>query len=381
MDRALKMIMVFSVVGLLLATPFILAEPAHADALADAIAKAPPGTGKGQVDPQGVPGYLGIPGGLQINLIVAFFWAVWVGWVFSTVGAFGGIMAGVGHITIFGLGAYAKTFKDSAPTLNKFITDSIRVSNQWLVGLSALVSSITYAKQKRLVLPLGIALGLGSLFAAFLVVYTTMGKVKFSEYQGYFGLIVFIIGGFMVYDMTPKGQAKKKAAKEAVKAFEAAVKQKGDLSQQGVTTANFTLTKVEISFFGQTFSFNPIWAFVGGFFISAISSFIGVGGGFLYVPFLTSVVGLPMFVAAGTSALAVLISMVLSIFNFMVKGVTVYWAMIGVELVGIFVGSLLGPRTGKYIPEKGLKVFFIILAVYVGLDYTLKGFFNIRMLG
>jgi hypothetical protein len=85
-------------------------------------------------------------------------------------------------------------------------------------------------------------------------------------------------------------------------------------------------------------------------------------------------------VAAGTSALAVLISMILSIFNFMIKGVTIYWAMIGVELVGIFIGSLLGPRTGKYIPEKGLKVFFIILAIYVGLDYTLKGFFNITMI-
>ena len=32
-----------------------------------------------------------------------------------------------------------------------------------------------------------------------------------------------------------------------------------------------------------------------------------------------------------TSALAVLISMILSIFNFMIKGVTVYWALIGIE--------------------------------------------------
>lgn len=369
------------VVLALVAAFMAAANPAVAAGLEDAIAQAPKGTEKGQIDPNAAPGYLGIPGGKQINLVVAFFWAVWVGWVFSTVGAFGGIMAGVGHITVFGLGAYAKTFKDTAPTLNKFITDSIRVSNQWLVGLSALVSSVNYAKQKRLVIPLGVSLGLGSLLAAFLVVYTTMGKIKFSEYQGYFGLIVFIIGGFMVYEMTPRGQSKKKAAKEAAKAFETAVKQKGDISQQGVKTTAFNLTSVEISFFGQTFKFNPIWAFVGGFFISAVSSFIGVGGGFLYVPFLTSVVGLPMFVAAGTSALAVLISMVLSIFNFMIKGVTVYWAMIGVELVGIFVGSMLGPRTGKYIPEKGLKWFFIVLAVYVGLDYTLRGFFNIRMFG
>jgi uncharacterized membrane protein YfcA len=373
---ALVVLLLFCI-GLLLAAGQALA----ADPLSEAIAKAPQGTGKGQIDPAAAPGYLGIPGGQQISLPIALIWAIWVGWVFSTVGAFGGIMAGVGHISIFGLGAYAKTFKNTAPALNKFITDSIRVSNQWLVGLSALVSSINYGKQKRLIIPLGICLGLGSLLAAFLVVYTTMGKIKFSQYQGWFGLIVFVIGGFMIYELTPRGQASKKAAKNAAKAFEATIKQKGDITQMGVETVRLSMARTEISFFGQTFGFSPMWAFVGGFFISAISSFIGVGGGFLYVPFLTSVVGLPMFVAAGTSALAVLISMILSIFNYMIKGVTVYWAMIGVELVGIFIGSMIGPRTGKYIPEKGLKIFFIILACYVGLDYTLRGFFNIRIFG
>ncbi|MBU0545518.1 MAG: sulfite exporter TauE/SafE family protein [Proteobacteria bacterium] len=379
MNKNLKAVLMLLLISAVFVLPIALAGEAHAGKLQDAIAKAPQGVEKGQIDPTAKPGYLGIPGGLQINLFVAFIWAVWVGWVFSTVGAFGGIMAGVGHISIFGLGAYAKTFKDSAPELNKFITDSIRVSNQWLVGLSAMVSSVNYAKQKRLIIPLGLCLGMGSLIAAFLVVYTTMGKIKFSEYQGYFGLIVFIIGAFMVYEMTPKGQAGKKNAKAAAKAFEDTIKQKGDITSQGVKTQGFNMKRIEISFFGQTFGFSPIWAFVGGFFISAISSFIGVGGGFLYVPFLASVVGLPMFVAAGTSALAVLISMILSIFNFMIKGVTVDWLMIGVELVGIFIGSMVGPRTGKYIPEKGLKWFFIVLACYVGLDYTLRGFFNYRI--
>jgi uncharacterized protein len=361
--------------------PLMVVSEAHAQTpLERAIAKAPEGTGAGQIDPDAPRGYLGIPGGPRVNLLLAFIWAVWVGWVFSTVGAFGGIMAGVGHMAVYGLGDYARSFRSTAPELNKFVTDSIRVSNQWLVGLSALVSTINYLKQKRLVLSLGICLGLGSLFAAFLVAFTTVGKISFSQYQGFFGLIVFVIGGFMIYEMTPRGQHMKKSAKAAAKAFEDTVRQKGDISQQGVQTTAFKFTRVEISFFGQTFHFNPLWAFAGGFFISAISSFIGVGGGFLYVPFLTSVVGLPMFVSAGTSALAVLISMVLSIFNFMIRGVLVDWGLIGVQLVGIFVGSMVGPRTGKYLPEKGLKWFFIVLAIYVGLRFTLRGFFGIQIL-
>lgn len=374
--------LVMLLLALAVVMPMLIPEPAvAADKLAEAIAAVPQGTEKGQIDPSAPKGVYGIPGAPSPGLILCFFWAIWVGWIFSTVGAFGGIMAGVGHITIYGLGAYAKTFKDTAPTLNKLITDSIRVSNQWLVGLSALVSSVNYGRQKRLVTSLGFFLGIGALFATLLVVFTTAGKVKFSQYQGWFGLCVWLIFMFMVYEMSPKGQASKKAAKEAAKAFEDTVKGKGDISDNGVKTLKWSLAKTEISFFGQTFSFSPMWAFVGGFLISALASFIGVGGGFLYVPFLTSVVGLPMFVVAGTSAVAVLIGMTFSIFNFMaLKGVMVYWPMIGVELIGIFVGSMIGPRTGKYIPEKVLKWIFLLLAFYIGLRYTLRGFFGIAML-
>ncbi|MGD9301214.1 MAG: sulfite exporter TauE/SafE family protein [Desulfobacterales bacterium] len=365
---------------LTVAIPFVGPTDALADRLSEAIAQAPAGTGKGQIDPQAAPGYLGIKGAPDINLVIGLLWAIWVGWIFSTVGAFGGIMAGVGHMTIYGLGAYAKTFKDTAPSLNKFITDSIRVSNQWLVGLSALVSSINYGRQKRLVTALGFFLGIGALFATLLIVFTTAGKISFSQYQGWFGLCVFVIGGFMIYEMTPRGQASKKSAQDAAKAFESSIKEKKDITEQGIKTVKLSLMKTEFSFFGQTFAFSPLWAFVGGFIISAIASFLGVGGGFLYVPFLTSVVGLPMFVVAGTSALSVLIGMIFAIFNFMVlKGVEVFWPMIGAELVGIFIGSMIGPRTGKYIPAKVLKGIFILLALFIGLRYTLRGFFGISI--
>ena len=114
---------------------------------------------------------------------------------------------------------------------------------------------------------------------------------------------------------------------------------------------------------------------LGGFVIAAISAFIGVGGGFLYVPFLTSVAGLPMFIVAGTSALAVLVSMITSIFTFMfVKSVPVDFVLIFTELIGIAIGSVLGPMTSKYIPDIWLKRLFVVLAVYVGVGYLTKGF-------
>jgi hypothetical protein len=224
---------------------------------------------------------------------------------------------------------------------------------------------------------LGIALGLGSIAGAVFIPILTGGKISFRQYQGWFGVFVFVVGAVLLYELTPKGQASKKAAKQAAQAFEKSVKEKKDLVSQGIALKKFSLTHTSFSFFGVDFSFNPIWAFVGGLVIAAISSFIGVGGGFLYVPYLTSLVGAPMYVVAGTSAMAVLVSMLTSITGYItVAKAGMDWGLIGIELIGIFVGSMIGPRTQKYIPDKWLKIIFIILALYVGLGYFSQGFFG-----
>lgn len=372
------------VIGLLAAVAVVatvaLTEPAMAGLLEDAIAKTPQGAGKGMIDAKASPGYLGIPGAPHPFLLYGFLWAVWVGWIFSSVGAFGGIMAGVGHITIFGLADYAKTFKKTSPVLNKLLTDSIRVSNQYLVGLSAFISSTNYYRMGRLVLPLGICLAIGSIAGSIIIPIVTAGKINLSSYLGYFGLCVFVIGAFLFYETTERGQKGKKAAKAAAAAFEKAhIKRANgeqvDEAAAGVQTKSWSVGRITFTFYGVEFSFSPIVPIIGGFFIAALASFLGIGGGFLFVPFLTSIAGLPMFLVAGTSALAVLIGMITSIFSYMfIKGIPVYWPLIGIELVGIFIGSMVGPRTSKYIPDIWLKRLFVVLALYVGLRYVTKGF-------
>ena len=359
----------------------IVAETSWAQVsnLQEAIDAAPRGTERGEIDPAAPLGYLGIPGGPQINLILAFIWAIWVGWIFSTVGAFGGIMAGVGHITVYGLGNYAGTFRQTAPTINRAVTDSIRVSNQFMVGTSALISSINYYKMGRLVLPVAGALAIGSIAGSYLIPLLTAGKVSFRDYVGYFGIFVLFLGCYMLYETTPRGAAGKKKAKQAADAFESTMKKKRsgekvDTSELGVKMTKFSLGKIAFTFYGVEFSFNPLFPVLGGFVIAAIAAFLGVGGGFMLVPFLTSVTGLPMYLSAGTSALAVLIGMITSILSYLQQGVLVHWPLIGTQLVGIVVGSMVGPYTSQYIPDKWLKRVFIILAFYVGFDFMARGF-------
>jgi uncharacterized membrane protein YfcA len=369
------------------AAPAVAAAGApKASKLAAAIAKAPRGTEKGQIDDSKPVGFLGIPGAPTVNPILAFCWALWVGWIFSTVGAFGGVMAGVGHMSIFGLGSFAGPLKKSAPELGRIITDSIKISNQFMGGLSAAISSFNYLRMGRLVLPLAISLGLGSLIGAWGAQELSAGKLDFKSYQGYFGLFVLVLGSWLLYETSPSGQAKKQTATKAARAFEEAMKKQKsgevvEVCNLGMHIQKFNLTTCEFTFYGVPFHFKPLLPFMGGVLISAVAAFLGVGGGFLLVPFLTSVTQLPMYLAAGTSALAVLISMITSIITLMSKGTSVEWGLIGIELAGVVAGSIIGPKTSRYLSDKLMKRIFIVLSFYIGTGYLLAGFFGYKIPG
>ncbi|MFO7984677.1 MAG: sulfite exporter TauE/SafE family protein [Desulfatiglandaceae bacterium] len=417
MKGSLKWIMCAMVIAGVVAAPLLVATPASADKLSEAIEQ---GISDGKIEKDAEPGFLGIPGAPGVNYIIGFLWAIWVGWIFSTVGAFGGIMAGVGHITIFGLGDYAKDFGKGYP-MNKLLTDSIRVSNQWLVGLSGLISSTNYFRMGRLVAPLGMCLAIGGVGGSWLVPELTAGKISLKAYIGYFGIAVLALGIILFRETTKAGQAKRKKAKEAAASFEKAAKG-GEDTKEGVRilqgswvlmfialivvvasalwinlmggnqwvayilvfigwALTFFVGTIRFTFYGVEFDFKAFIPMLGGIFIAALASFLGVGGGFLYVPFLTSVTGLPMFLVAGTSALVVLVGMIVSIFSYMVgKGVVIQWGFIGAELIGIFIGSMIGPRTSKYIPDIWLKRLFVVLAFYVGIRYLTKGFLGYSIL-
>jgi uncharacterized protein len=136
-----------------------------------------------------------------------------VGWIFSTVGAFGGIMAGVGHMTIYGLGPYAGTFRQTIPALNRTLTDSIRTSNQFLVGLSALDQHHQLPEGKTACLAPGPRPCIGSIAGALLIPWLTGGKITFQAIPGVVRRVRPGGGFVLIWETTSKGQQSKKAAK------------------------------------------------------------------------------------------------------------------------------------------------------------------------
>ena len=112
--------------------------------------------------------------------------------------------------------------------------------------------------------------------------------------------------------------------------------------------------------------------FAAGFLIAAISSIFGLGGGFLIVPFLTDVIGIPVFLAAGISILVVLISSLTSVSNYIRMGVPVVIPVLSATLAGVIIGSIAGSKVSRRLNEKMLKYILMILLAFVGVFYVFK---------
>ncbi|WP_088189210.1 sulfite exporter TauE/SafE family protein [Desulfosporosinus sp. FKA] len=298
--------------------------------------------------------------GVTVNPIVVIIWMAFVGFVFSTIGAAGGILAGVGHITIFGMKK----------------ANVIKPMNQILTLVSPIISTPLYLRERRLVIPAAVSLGVGGIIGALLGSWLSHTYLKeMASYQPVFGLITFVIAGRMWYEMTPKFREKQQKVKKATKAFEAKVKElkaAGKMSEIKEIGVNFSEMGIKntFTFAGETFRYNTIAPFLAGVFVAIISAALGVGGGFLLVPFLSSALGFPMFIVAGTSTMSIVISSLTSISNYLRMGSKLDLPMVGFELIGILVGSYLGPILSKYIKGIYLKGFLAVVLTYIGIGYV-----------
>lgn len=302
--------------------------------------------------------------GVSVNPILLILWSLFVGYVFSTVGAAGGILAGVGHISIFGITN----------------ANTVKPMNQVLTLISPIISSPLYFRERRLVVPAAIALGLGGIVGAMIgssLSHTYLADM--STYKPYFGIVTLFIAVKIWSEMLPSAQEKQKTVKQANKAFEEKVKElraAGRMNELKDIGVKFSETGIKntFTFAGQTFSYNTLSPFLAGLLVAIVSAALGVGGGFLLVPYLTSILGFPMFIVAGTSTLSILVSSATSIGNYIRMGSALDFAMLGFEVVGVIVGSYLGPVLSKYIKGQYLKIFLAVVLTYIGFKYLLTMF-------
>jgi hypothetical protein len=300
---------------------------------------------------------------LDFNPFLAFAWSMMAGFIMAMGAGGGGILAGIGHISVLGIGD----------------PNMIKVVNQILEFASRLFSVPMYQRQKRLLWPLAISFGIGAPIGAVVGSwFSTHYLDDMSVYKPVFGALVALVAGRVLYEGWAKGGARNPGLSKANAASDR-IREAYD-SSKGPANASKARAlaprvlevgwrRVSMDCAGEVFTFNPAAAAGGGFLISFIGSTIGVGGGFLVAPFMASVLLFPMFMVVGTALVALMVPLAVSVITYILLHVNVDWWLVAIEVPGIVLGSFLGPVVNRRMNEKALKTFVAVILVAIGIYY------------
>jgi hypothetical protein len=114
-----------------------------------------------------------------------------------------------------------------------------------------------------------------------------------------------------------------------------------------------------------------------GFVFGLVSGMLGIGGGIVMVPVMTTILGYPIRQAIGTSTAFMLCSSVGGVISYIINGLSVpglppfslgyvdiaFWAVLAVVSVPV---AQLGVRAAHRIPPDRIRILFILLMVVMG---------------
>lgn len=119
-------------------------------------------------------------------------------------------------------------------------------------------------------------------------------------------------------------------------------------------------------FHGETYTIDIPKAIITGLLVGFFSGLMGVGGGFVAVPLMVGLLGVPMHVAVGSSLIIVI--------GAASSGVIVYWEqgnvapiMAGLLSLGGVVGAQIGAMASQKLPDIALRKIFGGLMLIIGL--------------
>ncbi len=269
-------------------------------------------------------------------------WGIVVGAVFSTIGAAGGILASFGLISLFGI---------TEP-------NSVKPMTQIILLVSALVFIPSYFRRAAICWRLGLLLGAGGLVGAY--VGSTLSAIYLSDMKTFlplFGILTLAIAAQIIWKLlSQRNQPAPKSQPNSTK---------------GVNVKFIDTKWLEFSYADQNYRI-PLWSpLLAGAVISMTAAIFGVGGGFLLVPYMASVLKMPMHIIPGTAAIAIFISLSVSIGNYLSLGAPLHMDILIPLMIGALAGALAGPYINKRVKNSWLQMGLAVIVIGIGLKYTL----------
>jgi uncharacterized membrane protein YfcA len=302
---------------------------------------------------------------IYMNPLVVFVGAFIIGCLFVIMGAAGGLFTAAFQVTILG----------TKGPIGINAANTIKPTNLFLTLCSPITGLRTYFKEKRFAWPVALFFAAGIVIGAFFLGPNFSAKyLPLKAYKFWLGIICLVIGIKLFMESLPSAIEKKKAMKAIIQKFNAAVKeakQSGKAMELGkVEFEKFNLVKFDMKFWGETFVARPLMMLIAGILMGMIASSFGVGGGFMFMPFMTTIMGYPMYLAVPIALAGTFATSLGGISKYFLMGYQPDWLMAAVIAAGAIVGGMVGPRIQKHLPEILLKRMLAIALIIVFMNYT-----------
>ncbi len=304
-------------------------------------------------------------GGIYMNPLVVFFGAFIIGVFFVVMGAAGGLFTVTFQLTILG----------TMGPLGINAANTIKPTNLFLTLFSPITGLRSYFKEKRFAWPLAIFFAAGIMIGSFFLGPNFSAKyLPLKAYKFYLGIICLVMGIKLFMESLPSAIEKKKSMKAIVQKFKHArneAKINGKKLKLGrLEFENFNLLKFDMNFWDETFVARPLLMFMTGILMGMIASSFGVGGGFMFMPFMTSILGYPMHLAVPIALAGTFATSVGGIAKYILMGYQPDWLMAVCIAAGAILGGMVGPKIQKHLPEVFLKRLLALALIIVFMNYT-----------
>jgi uncharacterized membrane protein YfcA len=129
---------------------------------------------------------------------------------------------------------------------------------------------------------------------------------------------------------------------------------------------------------GNRFSGSAKVALIGteGLVVGTVTGFVGAGGGFLIIPALVLLVGLPMKIAVGTSLFIIAAKSLIGFVGDIQQQAQMDWGLLltvsAIAIGGLFLGVLLAKKTPEAILKKGFGYFVLAMGIFILIDQVQK---------
>ncbi len=188
--------------------------------------------------------------------------------------------------------------------------------------------------------------------------------------------LLSVLGAYMLYDFFVLHPRQMKQDEEKLKGIMNGKKRKGKKLSEKLNNINIPPM---ISFPASGIQGVSLWIILLVFlFTGFLSGFMGVGGGFIIMPVLVYLIGLPTTIAVGTSLVSVLFTSAYGCFTYAIKGRVELIAAF-ILLLGASVGAQIGATAVKYIKGYGIRLLFAIMILFAALSVITEQFY--RMAG